>query len=76
MDKQPDIIKFAYKSLQEFEDESKGEKIPKWSALCNTCGLKITERRGTTSGFVRYVNLAGCNAVFILKGTITANILS
>lgn len=53
MEKKPDIIKFAYKELKEFEDVSKGEKIPKWSALCKTCELKITERRGTTSGFVR-----------------------
>jgi hypothetical protein len=48
--KVPDTIKFAYKDLKEFEVVSKGDKILKWSALCNACELKITERRGTTSG--------------------------
>jgi len=35
-----DVIKFAYKDLKQLECDSEGEKIPKWSAVCNSCGLK------------------------------------
>ena len=61
MDKQSEIIRFGYKDLKLFEDVSKGEKVQKSSALCTACGVKITERRGTASGFVRYsTNVVSC----------------
>jgi len=48
----PDVIKFAYKDLQKSEGASEGEKIPKWSAVCNSCGSSIVKQPLYLSGIV------------------------
>jgi hypothetical protein len=46
--KTPQVISFAFKNL-------KNTGSDKWEAHCQHCDKTITEQRGTTSGFVRYV---------------------
>ena len=45
--KVPQVVSYAYQNLQ-----VKGDK---WDAKCKHCEQVITEKKGTTSGFVRYV---------------------
>ena len=43
----PSIVKFAYSDFITSER--------KWTAKCQHCSEKITETRGTSSGFVRHI---------------------
>jgi hypothetical protein len=45
----PGVVKYAYKTF------SVNNSSGKWKATCCTCGEILTESRGTTSSFVRYV---------------------
>lgn len=54
IDRTPDVVKFAYYELQTAKASEEDGTAAKWSAVCRYCNVKITETRGTTSGFVRY----------------------
>ena len=47
---QPEVIKFGYTDLVI------KIKANKWTAKCCSCHEMITETRGTTTGFARYVD--------------------
>lgn len=49
--KQPEVVKFAY---NDFVVDIDGNK---WKAKCCKCKDTITETRGTTTGFTRFVRL-------------------
>jgi hypothetical protein len=51
----PRIIKFGYHDFRESRKIEKDIIKHKWHAKCNFCELEITETRGTTSSWVRYV---------------------
>ena len=48
--KEPRIVAFGFKN---FKIDEKNDN--KWQAECRTCKRVISEARGTTSGFGRYV---------------------
>jgi len=46
--KPPSVVKFGYEEFQIISDR-------KWCAKCKHCGEKITETRGTSSGFTKHM---------------------
>ncbi len=51
--KTPSVVKCAYGDLQTVKNIA--ENKWKWSAKCNSCGEKLTETLGTTSGFIKHL---------------------
>ena len=47
---QPNVVKFA------FTDLTIGKSGDKWSAKCKICKTVLTEKRGTTSAFTKWVD--------------------
>ena len=55
-DKIPAVIKFRYCDFRESQKVIKGEVKLKTHAKCIICKESITETRGTTSSYTRYVS--------------------
>lgn len=55
---QPNVVKFGYHDFRVRQKLVKGILRCKIHAKCNSCNVDISETRGTTSSFTRYVSMS------------------